>query len=31
MWVDYDYNANTGELDFIDDDTEDYDDPFEEE
>jgi hypothetical protein len=26
MWVDYDYNANTGELDFIDDDTEEYDD-----
>jgi hypothetical protein len=28
MWVDYDYNANTGELDYIDDDSEEYDDSF---
>jgi hypothetical protein len=31
MWVDYDYNANTGELDYIDDDTEEYDDSFDDE
>jgi hypothetical protein len=30
MWVDYEYNANTGELDYIDDDTEEYDDSFDE-
>jgi hypothetical protein len=30
MWVDYDYNANTSELDYIDDDTEEYDDSFDE-
>jgi hypothetical protein len=31
MWIDYDYNANTGELDYIDDDTEEYDDYIDEE
>jgi hypothetical protein len=29
MWVDYDYNANTGELDYFDD--EEFDDSFDEE
>jgi hypothetical protein len=31
MWVDYDYNANTGELDEeYDDDDDEYDDDYEE-